>query len=47
MNGKEQIRSSVSLSAPRRADPAERASAMIAGAERAPDALCGCGLAHV
>lgn len=36
MNGREQIRSSVPLSAPRRADPAERAAAMIARTDHTP-----------
>ena len=35
MNGREQIRSSVPLSAPRRADPADRANSLLAGADQA------------
>ena len=36
MNGREQIGSSVSLSAPRRADPAERAAALMKATTPAP-----------
>jgi hypothetical protein len=44
MNAREQIRSSVPLSATRRSDTAERAAAMIAGAEHAPPGPGTCKL---
>lgn len=44
MNGREQIRSSVPLPAPRRTDPAERAAAMIAGTEPSPTGAETCKL---
>lgn len=36
MNGREQIRSSIPLAPPRRADPAERAAALVSGAVHVP-----------
>jgi hypothetical protein len=44
MNGREQIRSSVPLAAPRRADPADRAASLLAGVEPAPAGLETCKL---